>query len=78
MRQSDGTHHAIAIRAVLRQVLSRVQRGVAVRLEKVKEVVAANKIQLAGLHGFNCQFVGASGDNSMQAQDFARLGEPHN
>jgi hypothetical protein len=53
-------------------MLRRIQAGIAVVFQETQEIFTPDKIQLAGLQCFACQFVGFARDRGVQAQDFTR------
>src|SRR5258708_26944465 len=54
---------------------SGMESGVSVIFEKAQHVFPPDKIELAGLHGFDRQLVPSAGDNRVQAQNFTGLRE---
>jgi hypothetical protein len=43
--------------------------------QKTRHVIAADEVQWSGLHGFNRSRMGAAGDDRLQAENFAGMGD---
>jgi hypothetical protein len=59
--------------AIFAEVLGRLQAGIPVGLEELQEVLALNKVKLAGLSGLGGDLVGSAGHGSVHAQNLAGL-----
>src|SRR5258708_13530310 len=59
-------------------MLSGMESGVSVIFEKAQHVFPPDKIELAGLHGFDRQLVPSAGDNRVQTQNFTGLRDADN
>src|SRR5258708_38069952 len=59
-------------------MLSGMESGVSVIFEKAQHVFPPDKIELAGLHGFDRQLVPSAGDNRVQAENVTGLRDADN
>src|SRR5258708_18065313 len=59
-------------------MLSGMESGVSVIFEKAQSVSQSDKIELAGLNGFDRQLVPSAGDNRVQTQNFTGLRDADN
>src|ERR1700687_739388 len=59
-------------------MLGSMERGVSVLFEEAKYVFPPHEVQLAGLHGFDCQLVRTAGNHCVQAENFAGFRDSHN
>src|ERR1017187_3697904 len=78
MRQPERANHSIGIRAIPRQMLRSMERGVRMLAEELQHVVPPHEIQLAGLHRFHRQLIRTARNHCMQSQNLTRLRDTNN
>src|SRR5690348_3723405 len=57
MRQPKRANHVIGMLAIMAEMLSGMEAGITVLLEKLKKVISLDEIQLARLRGLDRHFI---------------------
>jgi hypothetical protein len=78
MRKPQGADLLVCGLAIAAQMLGSLEASVPMDLQKTKEIIAFNEVQLTWLSGFSGNFIWCSGDGSVQTEDFTWLSDLEN